>query len=203
MSTKKYGYARVSSKDQCEDRQIMALKEFKIKEEMIFVDRISGKDFKRPAYNKLIKKLKEGDLLVVLSIDRLGRNYEEIQDQWRKITREIKANIIVLDMPLLDTRKKGDSDLTGNFVADLVLQILAYVAQLERENIRKRQKEGIVAAKYRGVKFGRPAKPIPLQFEEIFMKWEKKEISSREASKILGISQGTFLKWSHNKSYDL
>lgn len=200
MNEIRYEYARVSTKEQNEDRQILALKEFSIREDRIFVDKISGKDFKRPAYRKMIRKLKEGDQVVVLSIDRLGRNYEEIQEQWRKITKEIKADIVVLDMPLLDTRKKERKDLTGAFIADLVLQILAYVAQIERENIKKRQKEGIQAAKSRGVKFGRPRKNVPKEFEEIYYQWKNKEVSSREASKKLGISQGTFLNWSHKMS---
>ncbi|MBM6931338.1 recombinase family protein [[Clostridium] spiroforme] len=196
----KYGYVRVSTKEQHEDRQIMALKELNIEEKYIFVDKISGKEFLRPAYRRLLKKLKAGDLLVVLSIDRLGRNYDEIQKQWQHITKKVKADILVLDMPLLDTSKKEDTDLTGNFISDLVLNILSYVAQIERENIKKRQQEGIKAAKYRGVKFGRPKIEVPVQFENIYYRWINKEISSREASKILGISQGTFLKWSHNKS---
>lgn len=200
MSDKTYGYARVSTREQCEDRQVLALKELEICEDSIFIDKVSGKDFKRPAYKKMMKKLKEGDQLVVLSIDRLGRNYEEIQEQWRKITKEIKADIVVLDMPLLDTRKKNTEDLTGAFIADLVLQILAYVAEIERTNIKKRQKEGIQAAKYRGVKFGRPRKVVPKEFENVCERWKKKEISSREASQILSISQGTFLNWSHEMS---
>ena len=134
----KYGYVRVSTKEQHEDRQIMALKELNIEEKYIFVDKISGKEFLRPAYRRLLKKLKAGDLLVVLSIDRLGRNYDEIQKQWQHITKKVKADILVLDMPLLDTSKKEDTDLTGNFISDLVLNILSYVAQIERENIKKK-----------------------------------------------------------------
>ena len=149
-----YGYVRVSSKDQCEDRQLLALQAFGVPPQAVFEDKLSGKDFDRPRYRALMRKLRPGDLLVVKSIDRLGRNYEEIQEQWRKITKEKKADVVVLDMPLLDTRKK-EKDLTGTFIADLVLQILCYVAQVERENIRQRQAEGIAAARARGVSFGR------------------------------------------------
>ena len=192
-----YGYVRVSSKDQCEDRQLLALKEFGIVERNIYTDKISGKNFNRPQYHRLMKKLKHGDVVVILSIDRLGRNYDEIQNQWRIITKEKQADIVVLDMPLLDTRKSQNNDLTGTFIADLVLQILAYVAQIERENIKQRQKEGIHAAKCRGVQFGRPRKNIPDNFDDVKGKWEKSEINSRQAAQILGISQNTFLRWSH------
>lgn len=192
-----YGYVRVSSKDQCEDRQLLALKEFGVVERNIYTDKISGKNFNRPQYYRLMKKLKQGDVVVILSIDRLGRNYDEIQNQWRIITKEKQADIVVLDMPLLDTRKSQNNDLTGTFIADLVLQILAYVAQIERENIKQRQKEGIHAAKCRGVQFGRPRKNIPDNFDDVKGKWEKSEINSRQAAQILGISQNTFLRWSH------
>lgn len=192
-----YGYVRVSSKDQCEDRQLLALKEFGVVERNIYTDKISGKNFNRPQYHRLMKKLKQGDVVVILSIDRLGRNYDEIQNQWRIITKEKQADIVVLDMPLLDTRKSQNNDLTGTFIADLVLQILAYVAQIERENIKQRQKEGIHAAKCRGVQFGRPRKNIPDNFDCVKGKWEKSEINSRQAAQILGISQNTFLRWSH------
>lgn len=192
-----YGYVRVSSKDQCEDRQLLALKEFGVVERNIYTDKISGKNFNRPQYHRLMKKLKQGDVVVILSIDRLGRNYDEIQNQWRIITKEKQADIAVLDMPLLDTRKSQNNDLTGTFIADLVLQILAYVAQIERENIKQRQKEGIHAAKCRGVQFGRPRKNIPDNFDDVKGKWEKSEINSRQAAQILGISQNTFLRWSH------
>lgn len=193
-----YGYVRVSTKEQCEDRQIIALQNFPVPESNIFMDKLSGKNFDRPQYQKLMKKLKAGDLLVIKSIDRLGRDYEEIQNQWRCITREKQADIVVLDMPLLDTRKSSN-DLTGVFISDLVLQILSYVAQTERENIRQRQREGIDAAKERGVRFGRPRKKIPEQFTDVKCAWEKKKISSREAARILGISQDTFLRWAHGK----
>lgn len=194
MSNIVYGYIRVSTKEQNEDRQRIALAEFPVPEENIFMDKLSGKDFNRPQYKKLMRKLRAGDSLVIKSIDRLGRNYEEILNQWRIITKEKKADIVVLDMPLLDSRQTG-RDLTGTFVADLVLQILSYVAQTERENIKQRQKEGIAAAKLRGVQFGRPRKPIPDNFEQIKMDWEQKKITSREAANQLKVAQDTFLRW--------
>ena len=190
-----YGYIRVSSKDQCEDRQFLALKQFDIPRKNIYVDKVSGKNFDRPQYNRLVKRLKKGDVLIVLSIDRLGRNYDEIQNQWRIITKVKQVDIVVLDMPLLDTRKKGDQDLTGTFIADMVLQILAYVAQIERENIKQRQKEGIYAAKSRGVIFGRPRKDVPQNFKEIKNQWLQNQITSRQAAKAVGIAQSTFLRW--------
>lgn len=190
-----YGYIRVSSKDQCEDRQWLALKQFDIPRKNIYVDKVSGKNFDRPQYNRLVKRLKKGDVLIVLSIDRLGRNYDEIQNQWRVIIKVKQVDIVVLDMPLLDTRKKGDQDLTGTFIADMVLQILAYVAQIERENIKQRQKEGIYAAKSRGVIFGRPRKDVPQNFKEIKNQWLQNQITSRQAAKALGIAQSTFLRW--------
>lgn len=193
-----YGYARVSTKEQCEDRQILALTRFSVKKENLYLDKLSGKDFNRPQYKKLMRKLRPGDTLAIPSIDRLGRDYEEIQNQWRIITKEKHADIVVLDMPLLDTRKSG-KDLTGTFIADLVLQILSYVAQTEREKIRQRQKEGITAAQLRGVRFGRPRKPIPLEFEYLKRQWENRNISSREAARRLDISQDTFLRWVHGK----
>ena len=173
MESNIYGYVRVSTKEQNEDRQLIALQEFPVPEKNVYMDKLSGKDFNRPQYRKLLKKLRPGDLLVVKSIDRLGRNYEEILLQWRIITKEKQADMVVLDMPLLDTRKSGN-DLTGTFVADLVLQILSYVAQTERENIHQRQMEGIAAAKLRGVRFGRPRKPVPEQFWKLKQDWEKK-----------------------------
>lgn len=198
MKSTAYGYVRVSTKEQCEDRQLIALKEFPIEERNIFMDKLSGKDFNRPKYQKLVRKLKQGDILVIKSIDRLGRNYEEILEQWRFITKGKQADIVVLDMPLLDTRHTG-KDLTGTFVADLVLQILSYVAQTERENIRQRQKEGIAAAKLRGVRFGRPRKEVPPEFARLKIKWEDKKITSRQAAKQLGIAQDTFLRWVRGK----
>ncbi len=183
-----YGYARVSSMDQNEERQIIALKNAHIPVKNIFVD----KDFNRPKYKELIKKLKKGDILYVLSIDRLGRNYEEIQKQWRTLTKEIGIDICVLDMPLLDTRR--GKDLMGTFIADLVLQILCFVAQNERENIRKRQAEGIAAAKEKGIKFGRPLKKVPDNFGEIVQKWENKNMNFEEVLKQCDMSQATFYR---------
>lgn len=193
-----YGYVRVSTKEQNEDRQLIALQNFPVAEKSIYVDKLSGKNFARPQYQKLLKKLRPGDILVVKSIDRLGRNYEEILLQWRIITKEKQVDIVVLDMPLLDTRKSND-DLTSVFVADLVLQILSYVSQTERENIHQRQKEGIAAAKLRGVQFGRPRKPVPEQFWQLKEDWENKKITSREAAQQLSIAQDTFLRWVHGK----
>ena len=190
-----YGYARVSSRDQCEDRQLVAMHDFGVQDSNIFLDKLSGKDFERPAYRQLLKRLKPGDTLVVKSIDRLGRNYDEILGQWRIITKEKQADVVVLDFPLLDTRQK-ERDLTGTFIADIVLQILSYVAQTEREMIRQRQAEGIAAAKSKGVKFGRPPKERPAVFAEVRDAWERQEISAREAGRRLGISYKTFLTWS-------
>lgn len=198
MSSNTYGYVRVSTREQNEDRQLIALKDYKVLESNIYVDKLSGRDFNRPQYQKLMKKIRPGDLIVVKSIDRLGRNYEEIQVQWRKITKEKQVDMVVLDMPLLDTRRSGN-DLTGTFVADMVLQILSYVAQTERENIHQRQREGIEAAKLRGVKFGRPRKPVPEEFWRIREEWINKQISSREAARELSIAQDTFLRWVHGK----
>ena len=199
MKTEMYGYVRVSSKDQCEARQVLALREFKVPERNIYMDKMNGKDFNRPQYRRMVRKLKAGDVLVVKSIDRLGRNYEEILEQWRMLTKKKEVDVVVLDMPLLDTRMSG-GNLTGVFVADLVLQILSYVAQTERKNIRQLQREGIAAAKQRGVKFGRPKKQVPEEFARLREKWMQKEVSSREATKRLGISQDTFLRWSKNMS---
>ncbi len=194
MKSTTFGCIRVSTKEQCEERQIIALRNFPVPEDKIFVDKLSGKDFNRPQYQKLLRKLRPGDILVVKSIDRLGRDYEEILNQWRIITKEKRVDIVVLDMPLLDTRQTG-KDLTGIFVADLVLQILSYVAQSERENIHQRQMEGIAAAKLRGVRFGRPRKPIPENFSDVKKRWETGIISSRQAARELHIAQDTFLRW--------
>lgn len=187
-----YGYVRVSSTDQNEERQMVALAEAGVLEKNIFMDKQSCKSFDRPQYKKLVKKLKTGDLLYVLSIDRLGRNYEEIQNQWRIITKEMGADICVLDMPLLDTRQ--GKDLMGTFIADLVLQILSFVAQSERENIKKRQEQGIAAAKAKGVRFGRPEIPIPDNFDKLVKDWEKKRISFEEILKLCNMSEATFYR---------
>ena len=191
-NNKIYGYVRVSSTDQNEERQMVALAEAGVSEKNIFMDKQSGKSFDRPQYKKLVKKLKAGDLLYVLSIDRLGRNYEEIQNQWRIITKEIGADICVLDMPLFDTRQ--GKDLMGTFIADLVLQILSFVAQSERENIKKRQEQGIAAAKAKGVRFGRPEIPIPDNFDKLVKDWEKKRISFEEILKLCNMSEATFYR---------
>lgn len=188
-----YGYIRVSTKEQNEDRQRVAMHQFGIAERNLFTDKQSGKDFERPNYKKVIRKLKPDDTLVVKSIDRLGRNYEEILDQWRIITREKKAAIVVLDMPLLDTRQ--GRDLTGTLIADIVLQLLSYVAQTEREFIRQRQAEGIAAAKARGVHMGRAAMEIPEEFAPVYDRWKRGEVSGRGAAKMLGVAQHTFTKW--------
>lgn len=192
MKKNNYGYIRVSSKDQNEDRQMLALKDWGIKESDIYMDKMSGKDFNRPAYRVMTEKLSDGDIIVIKSIDRLGRNYEDIIEQWNMITKQKKCHIVVLDMPLLDTRQ--GKDLTGTFIADLVLQILSYVAQTERENIRQRQAEGISAAKARGIRFGRKPIEMPPEFYTLRDRWERGEISSRQAGKRLGISYQTFLR---------
>lgn len=192
-----YGYIRVSSADQNEERQRIALAH--IPQKNIFLDKQSGKDFQRPQYQKLVKKLKHGDLLYILSIDRLGRNYEEIQQQWRVLTKEIGIDICVIDMPLLDTR--NGKDLMGTFIADLVLQILSFVAENERVNIRKRQAEGIAAAKQRGVKFGRPVKKVPEDFGEIVSAWQKGNLNFEEVLKRCNMSKATFYR--RLREYDL
>jgi len=188
-----YGYVRVSSRDQNEARQIIAMREFGVCDDRIFVEKQSGKDFNRPQYKRLLRKLKKDDTLVIKSIDRLGRNYDEIIEQWRLITKEKHAAIVVLDMPLLDTRK--GKDLTGTLIADIVLQLLSYVAQTEREFIKQRQAEGIAAAKARGVRFGAKPKEKPISYGEIHTRWTRGELSAREASRFLGISHTTFLRW--------
>ena len=185
-----YGYIRVSSTDQNEDRQLAALRAKRVQSNRIYMDKHSGKDFNRPKYKRMLKKLKQGDLLYIMSIDRLGRNYKEIQEQWRILTKEKGIEICVLDMPLLDTRQ--GKDLMGTFIADLVLQILSFVAESERANIRKRQAEGIIAAKARGVKFGRPALPLPDNFYEVHKAWRDKKIPLRLAAETCGMPKGTF-----------
>lgn len=193
MSGKIYGYIRVSSKDQNADRQIVAMHEYGIEEKFIYLDKLSGKNFDRPQYSKMLKKMKPGDTLVVKSIDRLGRNYDEILEQWRNITKKTGADIVVLDMPLLDTRQ--GKDLTGTLIADIVLQLLSYVAQTEREFIRQRQAEGIAAAKARGVSFGRKPKEKPGNFPAVLAEWRGGALSARCAAKQLGVTHTTFLKW--------
>ena len=188
-----YGYARVSTKEQNEQRQIVALEEFGLDRKQIFTDKQSSKNFERTNYRKLVRRLKEGDTLVVKSIDRLGRNYEEILEQWRIITKDKGAAIVVLDMPLLDTRR--NRDLTGTLIADIVLQLLSYVAQTEREFIRQRQAEGIAVAKAQGVRFGRPPLAQPKEFPAVHQAWLKKEISAREAARRLSVTHKTFLRW--------
>ena len=196
-----YGYIRVSSTDQNEGRQRMAFEQKAIPADHIFMDKLSGKDFQRPQYQELLKRLKPGDQLCITSIDRLGRNYEETQQQWRFLTKEKRVDILVLDMPLLDTRH--DKDLLGTFIADLVLQVLSFVAQNERENIRKRQAEGIAVAKRNGVRFGPKPQPLPKNFSEIFLLWKQGNISMTEAAKRTGMARSTFRKKvkSYGKTY--
>ncbi len=196
----KYGYIRVSTREQNIDRQVTAVLSEGVERRATYVDKASGKDFNRKKYRKLIKRLKEGDELYIKSIDRLGRNYEEIIREWNLITKEKNANIIVLDFPLLDTRTKIN-DVTGKFIADIVLQILSYVAQIERENTHQRQKEGIEEAKKRGVKFGRIKKAVPREFKNIAKKWSRNEISLRKAAELLDISHTTVAKWLKAKGY--
>lgn len=185
-----YGYVRVSSKDQNEDRQMIALREVGVPEKNIFVDKQSGKDFNRPKYKRLLKRLKTDDLLYIKSIDRLGRNYEEIQNQWRIITKDKKVDIVVLDMPLLDTRR--GKDLVGTFLSDIVLQVLSFVAENERSNIRQRQAEGIAAAKARGVRFGRPPATLPENFHQVYQLWKSGKITGLEAARMCDMPMSTF-----------
>ena len=187
-----YGYIRVSSTDQNEDRQLIALHEVGVTDKNIYMDKLSGKDFNRPQYKKVVKKMKPGDLLYILSIDRLGRNYEEIQNQWRILTKEIGIDICVIDMPLLDTRTC--KDLMGTFIADLVLQILSFVAQSERENIKKRQEQGIAAAKAKGVHMGRPVKNVPDNFGQLVKQWEKKKIPLEQVLQECKMAEATFYR---------
>ena len=187
-----YGYVRVSSFDQNEDRQMVAMHDAGVSEDHIFLDKQSGKDFERPNYKKMVEELQARDLLYILSIDRLGRNYKDIQDQWRIPTKEIGVDICVIDMPLLDTR--NGKDLMGTFIADLVLQILSFVAQSERENIKKRQAQGIAAAKARGVRFGHPETPLPDDFEIIVKLWEKGTLSTDDALQKCNMSESTFYR---------
>ena len=185
-----YGYIRVSSRDQNEDRQLIALKEVGVQEKNIYMDKQSGKDFNRPQYKKLLRKMKKDDLLYIKSIDRLERNYEEILQQWRVLTKEKGIDIVVLDMPLLDTRR--GKDLMGTFLSDIVLQVLSFVAENERTNIRQRQAEGIAAAKAKGVKFGRPPLPLPDNFYEVHKAWRSKKITLKQAAEACNMPVGTF-----------
>ena len=198
MSERVFGYVRVSSKEQNLDRQLAAMREFGVAEEHIYQDKLSGKDFDRPAYRRLLKAIRPGDTLVFKSIDRLGRNYEEILEQWHIITKEKKVSIVVLDMPLLDTRQ--GKDLTGTLIADIVLQLLSYVAQTEREFIRQRQAEGIAAAREKGVHLGRMPKEKPDNYDSTAEKWARGELSARQAGIILGVSPKTFTKWVKTKT---
>jgi len=185
-----YGYVRVSSRDQNEDRQLIAMKELSIPDKNIFMDKQSGKDFNRPQYKRLLRRLKRDDLLYIKSIDRLGRNYEEIQNQWRILTKEKGIDIVVLDMPLLDTRR--GKDLMGTFLSDIVLQVLSFVAENERTNIKQRQAEGIAAAKAKGIRFGRPPKPLPENFHLVYQQWKAGKITGVAAAKACGMPMSTF-----------
>lgn len=185
-----YGYVRVSTREQNEDRQLIALQEADIMKQNVYVDKQSGKDFNRPQYHKLLRKIKKDDLLFIKSIDRLGRNYEEILQQWRILTKDKGVDIVVLDMPLLDTRR--GKDLMGTFLSDIVLQVLSFVAENEHASIRQRQAEGIAAAKARGVRFGRPAKPLPKNFHNLYLKWRLGMITGTAAAKECGMPLATF-----------
>lgn len=194
-----YGYARVSTKDQNEQRELIALRAFGLPDQAIYLDKQSGKDFNRPGYQRLMDQLRSEDTLVIKSIDRLGRNYEDILEQWRIITKEKGAAIVVLDMPLLDTRR-GVCDLTNTLIADIVLQLLSYVAETERSFIRQRQAEGIAAAKARGVQFGRRPSPKPAEFPEWKERWSRGEVSACQAAKALKITHRTFLRWARDNA---
>lgn len=190
-----YGYARVSTREQNEARQLDAFQKLGIKEKNVYLDKLSGKDFNRPAYKAMIRKLKSQDVLYIYSIDRLGRDYEEIQQQWRAITKDLGADIVVIDMPMLDTRK--GKDLMGTFIADLVLQILSFVAENERQNIKDRQQAGIASAKTRGVKFGRPSAELPEDFESLIMDWRTGKVTRPELLELLHISKTTLYRYLH------
>lgn len=187
-----YGYVRVSSKDQNEDRQVITMREMQVPEENIYIDKQSGKDFNRPQYKRLLRKVKQDDLIYIKSIDRLGRNYSEILDQWKIITKDKHVDLYVMDMPILDTRR--EKNLLGTFISDLVLALLSYVAENERTNIRQRQAEGIAAAKARGVHFGRRTNPLPDNFYEVYQQWKMKKISVSEAARQCGMPQTTFFE---------
>lgn len=200
MENQIYGYIRVSSRDQNEDRQVIAMREFGIAEKNLVIEKQSGKDFARPGYRRLLRKLKPNDTLVIKSIDRLGRNYDEVLEQWRLLTKEKQVDIVVLDMPLLDTRK--GRDLIGTLISDIVLQLLSYVAQTEREFIHQRQAEGIAAAKARGVKFGRKPKERPAEYEHLRDEWRAGRISARAAARQLCVAHRTFMKWVEQENSD-
>lgn len=200
MENQMYGYIRVSTREQNEDRQVIEMREFGVPDSNMVTDKQSGKDFARPGYRRLLRKLKPGDTLVLKSIDRLGRNYDEILEQWRLLTKEKRVEIVVLDMPLLDTRQ--GRDLMGTLIADIVLQLLSYVAQTEREFIRQRQAEGIAAAKARGVQFGRKPKKRPEEYERLREEWRAGWISARAAARQLGVAHRTFMKWVEQDSLD-
>ena len=185
-----YGYVRVSTKEQNEDRQMIAMREMGVPEKNIYMDKQSGKDFERPQYRRLVRRIKKDDLLYIKSIDRLGRNYEEIQNQWRLLTKDKGVDICVIDMPLLDTRR--GKDLVGTFLSDIVLQVLSFVAENERTNIRQRQAEGIAAAKARGVRFGRPPAPLPPNFHDVYQRWRQGEITGTAAAKECGMPLASF-----------
>ena len=189
---KRYGYVRVSTREQNEDRQMIAMAEMGVPNENIYIDKQSGKDFNRPQYKKLVSRLSENDVLFIKSIDRLGRNYEDILEQWRIITKDKKADIVVIDMPILDTRR--GKDLFGTFISDVILQVLSFVAENERTNIRQRQAEGIAAAKARGVRFGRPEVVVPDNFRDIVKRWEKGKLRFEDALVESGLSQSTFYR---------
>ena len=188
-----YGYVRVSTRDQNEARQLVAMKEFGVPDDCVYMDKQSGKDFNRPRYQELVQRLQPNDVLVVKSIDRLGRNYEDILEQWRVITKEKQAAIVVIDMPLLDTRQ--GRDLTGTLIADIVLQLLSYVAETERNFIRQRQAEGIAAAKARGQRFGRPKKVRSEEYHDLVAQWKDGRLSATDAAQCLGVARNTFMKW--------
>ena len=190
MAINTYGYVRVSTKEQNEDRQLIALHDLGLTDKFIYVDKQSGKDFNRPQYQRLLRKLRPGDLLYIKSIDRLGRNYEEIQNQWRVLTKEKGVDICIVDMPILDTRR--GKDLLGTFISDLVLQLLSFVAENERTNIKQRQAEGIAAAKAKGVRFGRPPKPLPENFHSVYQQWKQGAITGTAAAKECGMPLSTF-----------
>lgn len=201
MDKKIFGYARVSSCDQNEDRQIIALKEMGVLEKQIYIDKQSGKDFERTQYKRLLRKLDNNSVLFIKSIDRLGRNYADLNEQWRRITKEKGADIVVIDMPLLDTRR--DKNLLGTFISDIVLALLSYVAENERINIRQRQAEGIAAAKDRGVKFGRPRVSLPENFEEIYMQWREKKLTLNQAAQACNLPRSTFFDKAKEMEKDL